>query len=307
MVKRRDKRWRKRRVLMRVVVLLVLGFVVNVLVAWGFAAQRRAPALGYEHTVRFSENFADNDRPVQGSQSTTYSTLVFDEGPGEWAFSMHAGSRSRSSLNKRSCPGCARPVDHPGLRPLRQSLRRSLVLAHAWLSHRCDAPLDLFTANRRVRAYGWPFPGVVLVSQDELIGRDTLRADVFLHAERVEPGYAAIRIDGTPAVELIINGDEVGPFMSRYLLRTAPVLFDRVVVLPLRPITIGAALNTAFYAAALAGVWFVVGAVRRAMLRRRGRCVHCGYDLRHDYGSGCSECGWDKPDGLRADAGAPAS
>lgn len=38
-----------------------------------------------------------------------------------------------------------------------------------------------------------------------------------------------------------------------------------------------------------AAIGVLVG--RPWLRRRRGRCVWCGYDLKHDYKSGCSECG----------------
>lgn len=33
---------------------------------------------------------------------------------------------------------------------------------------------------------------------------------------------------------------------------------------------------------------------RAARRRRKGKCPRCGYDLKHDFASGCSECGWNK-------------
>ena len=71
---------------------------------------------------------------------------------------------------------------------------------------------------------------------------------------------------------------------------------DRLAIVPLWP---GFAINTIFYAAAL---WLVFcaapGFVRRRIGRRRGRCLHCGYDLRGqrpgaEAGASrkCPECG----------------
>ncbi len=33
---------------------------------------------------------------------------------------------------------------------------------------------------------------------------------------------------------------------------------------------------------------------RRALRRRRGHCISCGYDLRGDPDTGCPECGWNR-------------
>ena len=90
-------------------------------------------------------------------------------------------------------------------------------------------------------------------------------------------------------------------------------------VLPLRPILPGFIINTVFYAVIWFGVFFGVAALRRFVRRKRGRCVKCGYDLRGQRsavsdqredgdpnsaltsdlrsltsGIGCPECGWGR-------------
>ena len=66
-------------------------------------------------------------------------------------------------------------------------------------------------------------------------------------------------------------------------------------LLPLRPLLIGFALNTIFYAAIL---WmpFAPFVLRRHIRRKRGHCIKCGYDLRGDFAAGCPECGWRRQD-----------
>ena len=67
-------------------------------------------------------------------------------------------------------------------------------------------------------------------------------------------------------------------------------------ILPLRPSCRGFAINTIIYAAAL---WLVFVAApmgaRRTVRRRRGACIHCGYDLRGHpapaMSARCPECG----------------
>jgi len=89
--------------------------------------------------------------------------------------------------------------------------------------------------------------------------------------------------------------------------------------LPLRPIFPGFIINTLFYAAIWFGVLFLPGIAKRAIRRKRGRCVKCGYDLRghrpqdphpdstdlvagqplsrRERGvAGCPECGWGRAD-----------
>ncbi len=62
--------------------------------------------------------------------------------------------------------------------------------------------------------------------------------------------------------------------------------------LPNRVVWNGSLVNTAFYAM----IWFALpwsfSQTRRAVRKRRGRCMRCGYDLRGDSSAGCPECGW---------------
>ncbi|OAB59804.1 hypothetical protein AY599_08880 [Leptolyngbya valderiana BDU 20041] len=62
--------------------------------------------------------------------------------------------------------------------------------------------------------------------------------------------------------------------------------------LPLLPLWPGFAINTAFYALLLFIAWRTPGVLRRAVRRRGGRCVACGYDRRGlDADAACPECG----------------
>ena len=60
---------------------------------------------------------------------------------------------------------------------------------------------------------------------------------------------------------------------------------------PLRPIWPGFAVNTLFYSVVL---WLLICGpfvLRRFIRMKRGRCVKCGYDLRHGEHDVCPECG----------------
>ena len=63
-------------------------------------------------------------------------------------------------------------------------------------------------------------------------------------------------------------------------------------VLPLRPVWPGFVINTGLYALALLVLYCLWWLGRRNIRFLRGRCLICGYDLRGDLKSGCSECGW---------------
>ena len=70
------------------------------------------------------------------------------------------------------------------------------------------------------------------------------------------------------------------------------------VVLPVRPVWPGFAVNWAVFGGAWAVVLVVPGLVWRAVRgerrRRDGRCPVCGYALEGRMGEGCSECGWGR-------------
>ncbi|MEQ9097114.1 MAG: hypothetical protein RIE32_12720 [Phycisphaerales bacterium] len=62
--------------------------------------------------------------------------------------------------------------------------------------------------------------------------------------------------------------------------------------LPLLPLWPGFLINTLFYALLLFGAWRLPGVLRRALRRRRGRCVRCGYEREGlDPHAACPECG----------------
>jgi len=50
--------------------------------------------------------------------------------------------------------------------------------------------------------------------------------------------------------------------------------------LPLRPLPLGFLLNTLIYAMIGSALLFAGTSLRRTIRRRRGQCLHCGYDLR---------------------------
>ncbi len=67
-------------------------------------------------------------------------------------------------------------------------------------------------------------------------------------------------------------------------------------LLPLRPIWPGFAVNTVFYAAILWLLFTALVKVRHWRRMKRGHCIKCNYDLRGGpaLDSGCPECGWNR-------------
>ncbi len=65
-------------------------------------------------------------------------------------------------------------------------------------------------------------------------------------------------------------------------------------LVPLQPLWLGFAFNTAIYGLAGWLVFSILSGRRRLLRFVRGRCPHCGYDRRGDYTRECSECGWKR-------------
>ncbi|GJM18825.1 MAG: hypothetical protein DHS20C14_10380 [Phycisphaeraceae bacterium] len=69
---------------------------------------------------------------------------------------------------------------------------------------------------------------------------------------------------------------------------------------PIRPIWSGLAVDVIFYGA----VWFAITTAlvhgRRYRRFTRGLCPLCRYDLRHDFSTGCPECGWRRAESAPA-------
>ena len=66
---------------------------------------------------------------------------------------------------------------------------------------------------------------------------------------------------------------------------------QRITTLPYRPIGLGLAINSLFYATILWLFVFAPFATRRFIRRKRGLCIKCGYDLRGAEHEVCPECG----------------
>jgi hypothetical protein len=54
------------------------------------------------------------------------------------------------------------------------------------------------------------------------------------------------------------------------------------------------AIHGAIWWALLTLAATVLTGSRRSLRRARGHCPLCAYDLRHEFGRGCSECGWNR-------------
>jgi len=142
-------------------------------------------------------------------------------------------------------------------------------------------------------------------------------------ATRHELGWAATRIEAWAADEMSYLRCEIRrggwPFLSmrgewcwddsqwrpqnvqvKRLLLLNSFRHETRMALPLRPIWPGFLIDTLFYAAIWFGVFFGFTSAKRFIRAKRGRCPHCGYDLRGQLAAGCPECGGGRGEPLHA-------
>ncbi|MGP1310882.1 MAG: hypothetical protein ACTS27_11860 [Phycisphaerales bacterium] len=311
MAKRLGKRWTKRRVLVRIGALLVLGFIVNVLVAWGFAARSAPSWIAGRKTevIKFADIAPGPNGLAVMTRATNYSSMTIETDVGAWRASTRAQCFDVPDMlaGKMVCPGCVRPVDHPDIHRLRGSWRWRLVLSHAWLPHRCNASDSKYQAVRSMQAFGWPFPSVVYARGGEISGEDVWRADLILWPSTVQPGYAALALNADSGFRLLSAGDLALNGGASYTAIPSLNRYSRTTVLPIRPVITGAVINTIVYASFPWLLFYGVPIGRVLLRRKKGRCTMCGYDLGHDYAAGCPECGWNRQDTHSADVMTRAS
>ena len=115
------------------------------------------------------------------------------------------------------------------------------------------------------------------------------------------PGIEEVRA-GWPAPSLMSQQRQVAPFgehpiesfnngifQPEWTYQFNPIAGRRI---PLRPMWPGFAINTILYAVILWSLTLGPFTARRVIRRKRGHCPKCGYYLRGEFTSGCSECGW---------------
>lgn len=94
---------------------------------------------------------------------------------------------------------------------------------------------------------------------------------------------------------IAVPGFEPTPWRSGIGLTWLPAAAGsvRTAHLPIRPLPVGFAVNTALYSALIGLPVLGLPALRRSARRRRGRCLGCGYDLSGGTGQ-CPECGRER-------------
>lgn len=102
------------------------------------------------------------------------------------------------------------------------------------------------------------------------------------------------RVNTTPMLAQIRGmQDMIAPHRMWRFELTASLPGGRAADFPLVPIWPGLIVNTLVLGAPALLLLFVTP-VRRRRRRQKGKCPRCAYDLKHEFATGCSECGWGK-------------
>lgn len=255
----RDDMKRGRVIGVRLVVFLLLGAVINIAVAWGCAIWSDAPLM---RPAKWTADSSDLERlqrlgwtPRPANQSWEYWHSIHGAtgfGLSEW----YVVERSKSVLD-----------DLP--------------------SHRNYSQRQ-FHIGTEFQA-GWPMRSMFWTSLDRTGNGQGVIAVLRSWRPRAESGITGRAVDGRDQTPR----EDWDRSMSAQLPPTiGPFSLSSERVLPLRPLWVGFIMNTAMYASVLWLAASTVSGRRRQRRFSRGRCPRCGYDLRGDYTSACSECGW---------------
>ncbi len=248
----------KRRIA-KLAVFLLLGAVVNVAVAWGFSVWG-----GRIDWPQFPS--------VRSAAESDMAWLV-DLGwrpPRDTEHWKH-----REEIHEERYFGLTRHLFVENPRP--QGLVGSIMIRHWYIA-------------ARIRA-GWPMKSMegALVFEAALERQDMESVRLFRGSRSTKTGLPSQ--NGPPPYDRERTLGAV-----RLPKSDTPGAADGH-LLPLKPVLIGFAINTIFYAAILWMVTLGPFTARRMIRRKRGCCIKCGYDLRGTSGANsrgggvCSECG----------------
>jgi hypothetical protein len=250
----------KRWILTILLFLLVVsgGAIVNVAVAWGCIA------------VAVPRNTEPETHDLGGADAAWPRRV-----PDQWPAPYRSVSRSHPGGGHISFLGGIFESQQRDVMVVRTAATRLDELDFELLTRRVDFRIDLFAA-------GWPL---------RCIGRECWSQSIF---EEDSSGKRTLSFVGVgPPSQTAWRIGLPPPTACPGFKRQE----DQWKRLPLRPLWLGFAMNTALYAIIL---WLLIPGpfvLRRLIRLRRGRCPKCGYDLRGAIpgaGGGCPECGWNR-------------
>ncbi len=228
-----------KRHLLTITVFLLAGAVVNVAVAWGCAAW-----------VNVVADIPNKSAVVSGS-GEVWGADVWQRAGAELCMSSRVARAGRPRTGLAEQAAAKHPRD---ILPNRSGLT---VPSESFLSGGTNHD------HKGVASRGWP----LLSMSCEYDLNPNNRQAIFPCAQSPAGSVLTIRV---------ISGIRTGAVDPSWIHGPDPRGLPRA--LPLRPIPVGFAVNTIFYAAVL---WLLTGepfVLRRAIRRRRGLCLKCGYE-----------------------------
>ncbi len=248
----------KRIIAIKLVIFLLLGAVVNVAVAWGYA-------LGIKPLDELPLVREGDEIVLSWGDAAT--TLYPIRMPGYRAYVMEfvhlggppQGGDAREALRRTTIPAWV-----VGLADTPKIAERTTIQ---------NEPLPLAD---RYEAFGWPTGSMASATYRDVTNLTNWQA-------------GPMKSMPTEGVDYVVHyhascGISTGQ-TQKGLGR------ERLIVLPIRPLPGRFIINTVFYALVLWLLWSLAFATRRLIRRRRGKCVRCGYDLSGAEHDVCPECG----------------
>lgn len=234
--------------------MLLLGLIINFLVAWGLSLIPHTLGPANTKAVQLSWNDEDGERRMVYLLRHQWFGIVENQ------YHQTHRSRSHDRPNQISIWWSWTPLDLFEPNPIEQSQ----ALANRFQPENPDA-----TVLSRVR-YG--FPALSLQGRSMI---DDSAPQANGTYETQTRGIFFDRIDANNT----LGKPEVWPHAQHLWF-------------PYHPIWAGLIINTLFYACISAMVLYLVIRVRNARRMLRGRCPYCAYEMHHDFSLGCPECGW---------------
>lgn len=249
-----------KRIAIKSLVFLLLGAVVNVAVAWGCATWvdfdwRQKRTQGYDHFAGWGfETTVDPTSRFIGYTASRYQRF---------------GSQRVTVFHSSAYTGMPGRTTIPFEDMIPQWAIEFLDIPE--LSGERIRTTSAHTHSAIVDGRGWPCLALWGGMKRPILGLRVLRYGQ--PVQLVERNHGIIRLDSKT---------------------TGPVANTDHRFLPTRPILPGFLINTIFYTGVLWLLCSAPFAARRLIRKQRGKCVRCGYDLRHAEHDVCPECGAER-------------
>lgn len=196
------------------------------------------------------------------------------------------------------------------------ALMAGLLISSAlamWLAYAADfdalktlRPLVLEDGSRQVSGWSFHAPGARRIRIAAMIGRRDFPKETVPDWVEVPEAFptnvsVVVTASGWPLYSFVYRVEIYSDQFTEFATLTSPGIrvgdspqsesFLRYRAIPFQPIWPGLLGNTLTFAAVFWLIPVTFSMMRKQWRRRRGRCIHCGYDLRSGSSTICPECG----------------